>query len=165
MTNSTDNNFKQVNSKSKENSPIGLGDEDTSNNEVKHSTPLSQLVQQLKSGETLKAAPKIVCKACHYTITSPLFLIPIKQSSHHVLTNPSGMSFDVQTFEIASGCIVSGTFTNQYSWFPGYVWQYAYCEGCGEHLGWHYKSESGDDIGTADMRFFGLITDHLTVTD
>ena len=120
---------------------------------------LYRFMLQLKQGDSLRSSPKIICKECHFTITSPLFLIPINNSANHIFTNPSGMSFDLQTFEIASGCIVSGEFTDHFSWFPGFHWQYAYCEGCGEHLGWHYKGSFHSE--NADMRFFGLITDHL----
>ena len=143
--------------------PVALDNDDAPPNKVAEPDSLTRFVLQLKNGEALKEAPKIVCKACHFTITSPLFLIPVNQRSSHVFTNPSGMSFDIQTFEIANGCIVSGTFTNHFSWFPGFLWQYAYCEGCGEHLGWHYKSE--DTSNSEDMRFFGLITDHLKFQD
>lgn len=125
----------------------------------------SKLVERLNQGETLKDTPKIACKACHYTITSPLSLYPIQGSSHHVFTNPSEMSFDLQTFESAEGCIISGSLLSQFSWFPGYRWQYAYCKGCGEHLGWHYVSASDEHSQSLTKheipRFFGLITDHL----
>ena len=144
-------------------SPVALDHNDDLPTKIAQPDTLSRLVPQLKNSKSLKETPRIICKACHFTITSPLFLISIGQSAYHVFTNTSGMSFDIQTFDIASGCIVSGTFTNHFSWFPGYLWQYAYCEGCGEHLGWHYKKTEGTDTGNDEgIRFFALITDHLT---
>ncbi|OUS03722.1 hypothetical protein A9Q81_07060 [Gammaproteobacteria bacterium 42_54_T18] len=144
-------------------SPVALDHNDDLPATIVEPDTLSRLVPQLKNSKSLKETPRIICKACHFTITSPLFLISVGQSAYHVFTNPSGMTFDVQTFDIASGCIVSGTFTDHFSWFPGYQWQYAYCEGCGEHLGWHYKKGKEQDEGSAEgPRFFALITDHLT---
>ena len=153
----------QYSQENKETSPVALDHNDDLPVKVDEPDTLSRLVPQLKNSKSLKETPRIICKACHFTITSPLFLMPVGQSAYHVFTNPSGMSFDIQTFDIASGCIVSGSFTGHFSWFPGYLWQYAYCEGCGEHLGWHYKQAEGQKTeNTEGVRFFALITDHLT---
>ncbi len=150
----------------KEESPVALDHNDDLPAKVAEPDTLSRLVPQLKNSKSLKETPRIICRACHFTITSPLFLMAVGQSAYHVFTNPSGMSFDIQTFDIASGCIVSGAFTEHFSWFPGYLWQYAYCEGCGEHLGWHYKQAEEQNAGSAEGgRFFALITDHLTFQD
>jgi len=146
----------------KEESPVALDHNDDHPAKIAEPDILSRFIPQLKNSKSLKETPIIICRACHFTITSPLFLMPVGQSAYHVFTNPSGMRFDIQTFDIASGCIVSGTFTDHFSWFPGYLWQYAYCEGCGEHLGWHYKLAQGQEAGDPEgFRFFALITDHL----
>ncbi|OUS23795.1 hypothetical protein A9Q99_27570 [Gammaproteobacteria bacterium 45_16_T64] len=143
--------------------PLALDHDSVSVSETQ--SAFATLVEQLNRGETLRSSPKIACKACHYTITSPLCLYPIQGSAHHVFTNPSGMTFDLQTFDNTEGCIISGTLLKQFSWFPGYCWQYAYCKGCGEHLGWHYERTAREE-GHGEQkheipRFYGLVTDHL----
>ena len=156
----------QYSHENKEASPVALDHNDDIPIKVAEPDTLSRLVPQLKNSKSLKETPRIICRECHFTITSPLFLMAVGQSAYHVFTNPSGMSFDIQTFDIASGCIVSGSFTDHFSWFPGYLWQYAYCEGCGEHLGWHYKQAEGQETGNPEgVRFFALITDHLTLQE
>ncbi len=56
-------------------------------------------------------------------------------------------------FSDASGCLVYGIPTSEYTWFTGYRWNYAHCAACLSHLGWFYQSDSDG--------FFGLILDKL----
>ncbi len=94
------------------------------------------------------------CKACDAYLTENTFLIPIHGETNHFFTNPSGMGFDLLTYEQAEGCVVSGTPTEYFTWFEGFYWQYSYCKQCGMHLGWYYSCEGLEG-------FFGLITDCL----
>lgn len=36
---------------------------------------------------------------------------------------------------------VTGTLSNEFTWFPGYAWRYVHCSHCGNHLGWKYFAE------------------------
>lgn len=105
------------------------------------------------------AKPKksvVRCNSCNAYITENQFLIPINGETNHFFSNPSGMGFDLLTYEHADGCMVSGKSTDHFSWFEGYCWQYCYCKQCNNHIGWYYSCDGID-------RFFGLITDCLRI--
>ena len=70
----------------------------------------------------------------------------------HYRTNPAGVTFEFGCYADAPGCSTLGEATTEHTWFPGYSWKLAVCQGCGEHLGWLFK---GDDS------FYGLIQDRL----
>ncbi|GAB4335496.1 MAG: hypothetical protein Kow0089_05240 [Desulfobulbaceae bacterium] len=71
----------------------------------------------------------------------------------HTFFNPAGIIYEIRCFAAAPGCRVHGRPTGEFTWFPGYTWQYALCATCGDHLGWYFSSgESG---------FFGLISPKL----
>jgi hypothetical protein len=74
-------------------------------------------------------------------------------STVHRRVNPAGIVFEFGCFASAPGAAVIGEPTEEHSWFPGYVWSYVLCRGCGEHLGWHFQG--------ADSPFHGLILDRL----
>lgn len=38
--------------------------------------------------------------------------------------------------------LVSGSLTDEFSWFPGYFWRYVHCAHCNAHLGWKYFSRN-----------------------
>ena len=112
---------------------------------------------QAKTASESRIKPKkavVRCKACNAQITENEFLIPILGETHHFFTNPAGVGFDILTYAQAEGCSISGTPTEDFTWFEGYSWQYSYCRECHTHLGWYYCCEEID-------RFFGLITDRL----
>jgi len=44
--------------------------------------------------------------------------------------------------------------TAEFSWFADYRWRYAFCAGCGAHLGWQF-------VGRADDAFWGLVLARL----
>jgi len=67
-----------------------------------------------------------------------------------------GIKFNFGCFQKAPGCSALGIATDEYTWFSGYKWQLAVCAGCGEHLGWLFRGESG---------FYGLITALLVPDD
>ncbi len=94
------------------------------------------------------------CRCCDGYITENQYLVPINNQTNHFFTNPSGLGFDLLSYEQASGCSVSGKLTDYFCWFEGFQWQYAYCKQCGVHLGWYYSCEGISG-------FFGLITDQL----
>lgn len=35
---------------------------------------------------------------------------------------------------------VTGEWTSEFCWFPGYMWCFVHCANCNEHLGWKYFS-------------------------
>jgi hypothetical protein len=92
------------------------------------------------------------CRACRHGITSRQTAVPVNGRQIHVCTNPSGITFEFGCYSQAPGCAVTGQLTAEHTWFPGYTWQIAQCAGCGTHLGWRFRGDSG---------FFGLILSRL----
>jgi hypothetical protein len=106
-----------------------------------------------KPEEKSASGKRLLCKLCGRYITSPNERIAMSGKNTHVFTNPAGYVFQIGCFSTASGCIITGEPTEEYTWFPSHAWSYALCAGCLEHLGWFY--ESGTDS------FFGLILNRL----
>lgn len=98
---------------------------------------------------------RIYCAQCRAPVTHRRARTSIGGSHEHVFRNPHGLEFHIGCFGTARGCAASGPATDEWTWFPGYSWQFAMCAACGIHLGWRYRSRSGDS-------FFGLILARLT---
>lgn len=100
-------------------------------------------------------ARTIHCAACQHPITSPKHLTSVGGNHERTFRNPAGYSFHVLCFAQAEGCEVKGRPTTADSWFEGTAWAFAFCGGCGGHLGWHYTRSEGP-------AFYGLIAPRLT---
>ena len=83
------------------------------------------------------------CSACNSVISGPDRLVAVSGAKRHWFTNPVGVLCDFFTFLSCPGAVAFGEPTEEHSWFPGYSWSFALCQGCGNHLGWHYKAASG----------------------
>jgi len=110
-------------------------------------------VREVPDHETDKSKKNILCKTCGNPITSDDAGIAMNGSHEHTFMNPRGMVFRIGCFSKAAGCYIVGSPTDEYTWFPGFVWCYVVCAGCQSHLGWHYQSGGSS--------FFGLILDQL----
>jgi hypothetical protein len=83
--------------------------------------------------------------------------ISVHGGHHHTRTNPGGYVYEIGCFEDAQGCGQAGEPTEQFSWFSGYAWSYAFCSSCRTHLGWVF-----DSAAETPALFFGLILNRLT---
>ncbi|MGI9276003.1 MAG: cereblon family protein [Endozoicomonas sp.] len=97
---------------------------------------------------------KLLCRRCRNPVTSSGHSITIAGSQSHSQCNPSGRFFYFTCFSQAPGCAVFGEATAEFSWFPGYRWQYACCGKCDSHLGWFFSGY--------EPTFFGLLENELT---
>ena len=95
----------------------------------------------------------IYCRNCKNVISSKKNIISVNGSHIHNYKNPAGIIFEIGCFSKAEGCLITGEPTLEYTWFPGYKWNYAVCKKCLFHLGWYYQS--------GDKSFFGLIIERL----
>ena len=95
----------------------------------------------------------ILCRFCSAVITAQENSIEKNGLHSHTFTNPMGHIFTIGCFARADGCKIFGEPTFEYTWFPGYSWNFAICSACNAHLGWFYQS-NGDG-------FFGLILKYL----
>jgi hypothetical protein len=96
----------------------------------------------------------IVCAACEAAVTHGRHRISVHGSHEHRFMNPAGFLFHFGCFAEAIGCRVVGPDSHEYAWFPGHTWRFALCGSCGQHVGWHFRSDGG-------ASFFGLILDRL----
>lgn len=101
---------------------------------------------------TDEAARAIRCAACGKAITISAERIDHAGAYEHTRFNPGGFVFRFGCFRQAPGCAVAGEPTGEATWFSGYQWSYAFCAGCGTHLGWRFEGPDG---------FFGLVLERL----
>jgi len=113
--------------------------------------PAREIQENLEQKEEMVQAVR--CRVCRYIITSEPEQISINGAHQHVFANPHGLVFETACYQRAMGCVVTGSPSNEFSWFSGYLWQIALCGGCLNHLGWRFTS--GTNI------FFCLICDQL----
>ena len=88
------------------------------------------------------------CRACDFSITTPKQRCSRDGKHQHTFFNPAGVVYEIGCFSDASGCLLYGSPSPEFTWFTGYLWQVAYCKKCLEHLGWYFSS--------AGSGFFGL---------
>lgn len=75
----------------------------------------------------------------------------------HTFFNPVGIVYEICCFSDAPGCTVFGKPTDEFTWFPGYTWEYSVCGTCSDHLGWFYNS--------SESSFYGLINSKLVMDE
>lgn len=106
-----------------------------------------------RTGQRAERDPHLRCAACRHAITVESAAIAVDGQHLHQFVNPHGFEFRLGCFRVAPGCRLEGPAVEYFSWFQGYTWQMAYCESCGDHLGWRYDCD-GD-------AFFGLVVGKL----
>ncbi len=94
----------------------------------------------------------IKCANCQHVLTHADTAIIVAGNHRHIKTNPYDHTFEFRCFREALGCAVTGPDESAFSWFPGCVWQYLYCEACNQHLGWYFHGESS---------FYGIRSDTI----
>jgi hypothetical protein len=99
----------------------------------------------------------VLCRACDQLITDLRQRIRVQDAHEHRFMNPGGFLFHIGCFAQAIGCRVIGPDSWEYQWFAGFAWRCAHCGGCGQQLGWSFRSEAE---GTPTS-FFGLVLDRL----
>jgi len=104
----------------------------------------------------IKEEQYILCRNCHYKITSPRYVITVNGRHRHTFINPAGITYQIGCFSEAEGCVVTGEPTYEYTWFQGFMWSYCLCARCYVHIGWFYQGDS--------EYFYGLILDMLKET-
>ncbi|CAM9387719.1 unnamed protein product [Pylaiella littoralis] len=91
----------------------------------------------------------LCCAGCGTGIAweGDVFTLPGAEGVVGAYVNPMGyvhqasMTFYYTvTVRDARNLVLVGTPEEEHSWFPGYAWTLAYCEGCPDHLGWHFTA-------------------------
>jgi len=102
----------------------------------------------------------IYCAACGHLVTRTRWAFDINGGHEHMFFNPAGIVFRVLCFREAPGAAETGDASDQFTWFKGYDWRLAICNGCGDQLGWRFEGASENDSEPAI--FFALIKGKLT---
>lgn len=121
-------------------------------------SPGRVIVSQIRPSDV--AAPEartqrddtVRCKGCHHAVTRQRHAIQKDGRHEHTFRNPGGYSFHVLCYVEAEGSRAEGHPTTAATWFAGFAWSLALCDGCQEHLGWWFS-------GTTT--FAGLIATRL----
>ena len=92
----------------------------------------------------------IVCRACETELSDASAVFSM--SDGRVFVNPHGIVHEVVTVRRARNVEVSGGPTTEFTWYPGYAWEIAWCAGCGAHVGWSFTAVAGGE----PARFWGL---------
>lgn len=93
------------------------------------------------------------CARCSAVITTESNRTEMSGSHDHQFTNPAGYRYHIGCFDQALGCSISGSATDDETWFAGYRWRLANCGECNAQLGWFFDS--------GEHHFFGLILERL----
>lgn len=96
----------------------------------------------------------IVCRHCGAQVSSRrAFFSMDGESASRIFSNPYGLLHEIFTVRQAQGLLLEGPPTTEFSWFPGYAWEVAYCASCHAHLGWEFTAVDSRD---EPARFWGL---------
>ena len=118
-------------------------------------TKKSSLQPGSESGGKEQEEIPLICSRCSSAITTSKQAISVNGQHEHAFFNPTGIAFEIRCFRQAPGCQIQGRPTMEFSWFDGYSWQFAACNGCLAQLGWFFISAEKKDS------FFGLMTNKL----
>lgn len=71
--------------------------------------------------------------------------------------NPHGILHEVMTVRSARNLVVAGPPTSEFTWYPGYAWEIAWCAACAEHVGWSFTATGESE----PSRFWALRRDAI----
>jgi hypothetical protein len=97
--------------------------------------------------------PWLRCAACGHPIAREEAAIDVQGTHVHTFVNPAGHAYTIRCFAEAPGCRGEGQESTFWTWFPGFAWRIALCAGCGAHVGWSFRSDTGG--------FWGLVADRV----
>ena len=117
--------------------------------------PESSTVSEVDAATEGKEDEWLRCLDCRTQVTSEKHRIAVSGSHDHRFFNPSGVVFHIGCFGEAIHLLTGSPPSDEFTWFPGALWQVALCANCTKHLGWFFQTNSG---GT----FWGLILNRLT---
>ncbi|KAL9692904.1 hypothetical protein quinque_012189 [Culex quinquefasciatus] len=96
------------------------------------------------------------CKKCDRRIANYVDMFAMsKQGVAGSYCNPSGFVHETLTVyrTIAKTTRTTTKGSKDFSWFPGYAWQIAVCNGCNSHVGWKFVATKR---GYKPRKFYGL---------
>ena len=89
----------------------------------------------------------IRCMCCNHVIAHLDDRSEVMGSHLHKMTNPHGFTHYFACYSEAPGVVISGQSIAAVSWFPGFSWKLAQCEGCDDHMGWVFERSNESFCG------------------
>ncbi|XP_063722743.1 protein cereblon-like isoform X2 [Symsagittifera roscoffensis] len=129
-------------------------------NRVKHKLLESSCaLHRLKlEREFLRRCEFLYCSQCGDKLASVSEVIVMSNTGALAsYVNPVGVIYETLTLNKLSvrvNCV--GRPQTENSWFPGYAWTPASCDGCHSHLGWLFTKAKGAPVTLKPNRFWGL---------
>jgi hypothetical protein len=105
---------------------------------------------------TTKDERWLCCRSCATRIAPVAAILP-EGERPLVFANPQGLVFELVLLGRAQALRLVGSATQEFTWFQGYAWRVALCDGCGIHLGWRFEAVAG----SSPPVFFGLLRREL----
>ena len=115
---------------------------------------LEDLLADEEQGKEPMGAEGIYCRQCLKIISNPDERIEVQGAHQHTFANPHGIIFEIGCFRTAEGCLMTGPYSEAFSWFKEFSWQVAVCRRCLIQLGWFFSSTRHKD-------FYALILNRL----
>lgn len=113
--------------------------------------------------EVLVKGTSFACASCRNVICSKRDVFPMSCTGPQTsFVNSHGYVHDLLTVRTAKGIIYEREWSEEFCWFPGYLWRIACCHYCNRHIGWCYKSKLPQ---TKPRRFFGLSRASVRLTE
>lgn len=81
----------------------------------------------------------LYCVSCEHVIGHVTDRIEVMGEHEYAMTNPYGITHRFGCYSQAPGVEVVGQPVAADTWFPGFTWRLAHCEGCGGHMGWVFE--------------------------
>lgn len=101
------------------------------------------------------------CRQCGAPVTPTDAALTVDGAHRHTFANPGGFVFRIRMFHRAPGTLGVGRHSEEFSWFPGHLWQVSVCRVCTLHLGWRFRSSA--PLESRPPVFYGLIEDRLVL--
>ncbi|KAJ8681843.1 hypothetical protein QAD02_017635 [Eretmocerus hayati] len=98
----------------------------------------------------------LVCSTCDKKIAKQSDIFPMsKEGPQSTFCNSSGFIHDTITVYKAENLKLDPNPPSaEYSWFPGYAWTIANCDGCESHMGWRFTAHKNKSL--RPLSFWGL---------
>jgi len=110
---------------------------------------------------TKRQREPIRCRRCSQELSTTEALFAMQgERVERVFSNPHGFLHEVLTLSHAQALRVVGPPTTEFTWFPGYAWEMAFCDNCQSHVGWHFVAVHSE---ATPEQFWGLRKNAVTI--
>ncbi|KAF5283193.1 hypothetical protein FQA39_LY17385 [Lamprigera yunnana] len=108
-----------------------------------HLMKLDSVIERLRLELKFLATERLLCCAmCKAELTNQKQVFAMsKDGVQSNYCNPNGHVFETVTVLTVKNFNLVGSSSQEFSWFPGYLWTIMQCRGCRSHIGWKFTSD------------------------